>query len=257
MLTRKKLLLQKVVICLDDKANLIYFLYMKLSNVLKRFAEIVVAIVLLLLSMPFFILAAVLVQIDSPGSIIFFQKRVGKNKKVFNLYKLRTMKKGANGDFPSHTQLNDQRFSPLCRLIRATCIDEVPQLLNVIKGNMSFVGPRPELPKVVAGYTDAQLKIFDFTPGLFGISQLAMREGVDYKKKLELELAYYPYRSWWKDFLIIVFTPFILASHTSGKIFPFVKSRADYSTSNIIKLLFPKNGNQTQKNTFEYSTRGV
>lgn len=222
---------------------------MKIRTFIIRALEIIVAGALFLILLPFFLVAAILVQIDSPGKVIFVQKRVSKGGKMFNLYKLRTMKKNANGDFPPHTQINDQRFSPLCRLIRSTCIDEVPQLLNIIKGDMSFVGPRPELPKIVSTYDENQLRIFEFKPGLFGISQLALREGVDYRKKLDIELAYYPHRNLLKDSLIVVFTPLVLASHTMGKILPFAKPKSDYSNSALIKFLIPQNGKRSQNNS--------
>jgi len=126
---------------------------------LRRLLEILFAILLLILLFPFFLIAVIVVQIDSPGPIIFRQVRIGKGGRKFTLYKLRTMKKGANGSFPPHTQVNDPRFSPVCRFIRATCIDEVPQLWNILKGDMSFVGPRPELPKIVKTYDEEQKNV--------------------------------------------------------------------------------------------------
>lgn len=192
-----------------------------------KFFEMLLALVLFILLLPLFLFAVLLVQIDSPGRIIFKQPRIGKNGKPFILYKLRTMKRGANGNFPVHTQVNDERFSPLCRLIRATTIDEIPQLVNVMKGEMSLVGPRPERPQVVTTYTPTQRDILRFTPGLFGISQLAFREGVIVDKKLSLELKYYPQRTALSDIKIVCYTPFILLKDTFSKLVPSSNHRGD------------------------------
>ena len=207
-----------------------------------RIFEIISASILLLVLSPFFLLAVILVQLDSPGPIIFKQKRVGKDGKVFTLYKLRTMKKGANGSVPPHTQLNDPRFSKLCHIIRSTGIDEVPQLWNIIKGDMGFVGPRPELPSVVKTYTSRQRQVLKYRPGLLGISQLALREGVDYRKKLELENFYYPRRSAIKDFAIVVLTPIVLLDNTIRKFLPNVPRRAEYTNTIWLKLVLGRNG---------------
>ena len=152
------------------------------------------------------------------------------------------MKKNENGKFPVHTQVNDPRFSPLCRIIRATCIDEVPQLWNIIKGDMSFIGPRPELPKVVDTYNIEQKEVLRFKPGLFGISQLVMREGVNYRLKLKIECAYYPHREFFKDSLIIAITPFVLVRHTLGRVLPFFHNKNEYIKTRWFKWLMNSNG---------------
>ncbi len=208
-----------------------------MKNFITRVAEIIGAILLLILLLPFFLLAVLIVQLDSPGPIIFRQVRVGKGGKPFVLYKLRTMKKDADGNFPPHTQVNDPRFSPVCRVIRSTGIDEVPQLWNVIKGDMGFVGPRPELPRIVDTYTPEQRRVLNYRPGVFGISQLVLREGVDYRKKLKIELAYYPRRNLLKDLLILALTPWVLAQHTITRILPFVENKREYTDTAWFRFL--------------------
>ena len=237
-----------------DKVNL-----PAMKTVLTRAAEIVVASVLLILLLPFFLLAVVIVQIDSPGPIIFKQVRVGKNGKSFVLYKLRTMRKNANGTYPPHTQVNDPRFSPVCRLIRSTGIDEVPQLWNVIKGDMGLVGPRPELPAVVETYNSRQKEVLKFRPGVFGISQLALREGVDYRKKLKIELAYYPKRTLMKDIMILIFTPIVLMWHTLSKILPFVKHKREFVDTFWFRYLLSATPEEVEKllNVSEEDGKGV
>ncbi len=189
-------------------------------HLLKRSMEIILAVVFLIVALPLFTLASVIVLLDSPGPLILRQERVGKNRRLFKLYKLRTMKKGANGNWPMHTQVNDPRFSPICRFIRSTCIDEIPQLLNIIKGEMTFIGPRPERPPIVEAYTARQLDILKFTPGLFGISQLVFREGVVVAEKIALELKYYENRNFFSDIKILLYTPIVLLSHMAGKVRP-------------------------------------
>lgn len=190
----------------------------KVGKIIWRFIEIIFSLIIFVVAFPFFLVAILLILIDSPGPIFYKQDRVGKDGKVFNLYKLRTMKRGANGQKPMHTQVNDPRFSKLCRIIRATTLDEIPQLLNVVKGEMSLIGPRPERPQVVAGYTDKQREVLCYVPGLFGISQLAFREGVIVEKKIALEVAYYKNRNPLKDTKILLFTPYVILKDSLGKL---------------------------------------
>ena len=224
-----------------------------MKKIITRVLEFIGALILLILLLPFFVIAVLIVQLDSPGPIIFHQKRIGKDGKVFTLYKLRTMRKDADGTSPPHTQVNDPRFSPICRFIRATGIDEVPQLWNIIKGDMGFIGPRPELPNIVETYSQEQKEILKFNPGLFGISQLALREGVNYKKKLQIENHYYPNRNVIKDFLILFFTPLVLANHAFGRIIPFWKKRTEYTDTFWFKYLVSMNGNgfKVEKSTVD------
>ncbi|RKZ29453.1 sugar transferase [bacterium] len=191
-----------------------------MKNVILRIIEIIIALLLMIITAPLFLLAVIVAMVDSPGKILLKQDRVGKNGKVFKLFKLRTMKKGANGDLPMHTQVNDPRFSPVCRFIRSTCIDEIPQFWNILKGEMTFIGPRPERPPIVEAYTERQRDILNFTPGLFGISQLVFREGVVVSEKIDVELQYYENRTIWKDSKILFYTPIVLLAHVAGKVRP-------------------------------------
>ncbi len=224
-----------------------------MGKVFFRIVEIVVATILLLLLLPFFILAVVLVQIDSPGPVLFRQKRVGLEGKEFTLLKLRTMKKGANGEFPPHTQKNDERFSPFCRFIRATCIDEVPQLLNVIMGDMHLIGPRPELPAIVETYDSEQRKILKYKPGLLGISQLALREGVDYRQKLKIENSYYPNRTLIKDILISILTPVSILSHIISRTVNGKCTKGEFVDSPWFRIFLVHNGSDP---TFKEDGKG-
>jgi len=189
-----------------------------MGKVLWRIIEFILIIFIAIVTLPFFLLAILLIQIDSPGPIFLKQERVGKDNKIFRLFKLRTMKEGADGTSPMHTQVNDQRFSKLCRFIRATTLDEIPQFVNVLIGNMSLIGPRPERAKVVEGYSPEQLEVLNYTPGLFGISQLAFREGVVVEEKISLECAYYRQRTFITDMKILLYTPIVVLRDAFGKL---------------------------------------
>ncbi len=191
-----------------------------MKRAVTSFLEITIAILLLIVTLPLFLLAGIIVMIDSPGPLLLKQDRVGKDGKLFKLIKLRTMKKGANGNLPMHTQLNDPRFSPVCRFIRSTCLDELPQLWNILVGDMTFIGPRPERPPIVHAYTERQRDILKFKPGLFGISQIVFREGIIVSEKIDLELRYYENRTIGSDIKILLYTPIVLIAHMAGKIRP-------------------------------------
>jgi lipopolysaccharide/colanic/teichoic acid biosynthesis glycosyltransferase len=190
----------------------------RFKRFLWRILEVALCLLIFIATLPFFLLSIILIQFDSPGQIVLAQKRVGKDGRLFDLYKLRTMKRGENGVSPPHTQVNDPRFSKLCRLVRATTLDEVPQLFNVIRGDMSLVGPRPERPLVVEQYSPAQREVLQYLPGLFGISQLAFREGVIVEKKIALEIEYYKNRNFALDSKILVMTPYIVIKDIIGKL---------------------------------------
>jgi lipopolysaccharide/colanic/teichoic acid biosynthesis glycosyltransferase len=122
-------------------------------------------IALLLLS-PLFILIALLIKLTSPGPVFFFQQRVGRQEKLFQIAKFRSMQSGSEEQGTAITARGDSRITPLGRVLRFSKIDELPQLWNVLKGEMSLVGPRPELPLYVAHYTARQRRILAVRPGM-------------------------------------------------------------------------------------------
>lgn len=132
---------------------------------LKRLFDILSASIVLLLCLPFLIIISCLIAIESRGGVLFSQIRVGKNGNEFNLYKLRSMK--VNTEKSGQLTVGaDARITKVGKFIRKFKIDELPQLLNVISGHMSVVGPRPEVPKYVALYTEEQRKVLSVRPGL-------------------------------------------------------------------------------------------
>lgn len=189
----------------------------------KRLFDLCAAIVGLILLLPVFGAVAIAIKLDSPGSVFFRGKRVGKDGNIFYIYKFRTMVADAAQRGPGITTRTDNRITRVGRFLRRTKIDELPQLINVIKGEMSLVGPRPEDPAYVAHYTPEQRKVLTVLPGITSAASLAFRneeqllQGANWERiyleevmprKLAIELAYLERRTWWTDLGLIVKTIF-------------------------------------------------
>ena len=177
-------------------------------NFIKRFFDLFCAAIILLLSFPFLLLIAIAIRLDSKGPAIFSQKRLGKNGKEFNMYKFRTMVQDAEkGGVYSDNQ--DPRVTRIGKILRKTSLDELPQCLNILKGDMSFVGFRPPLtyhPWPFAEYTDEQKKMFAVRPGITGWAQVNGRKTVEWHKRIELNVWYAENQSFWLDCKIVVLT---------------------------------------------------
>jgi len=139
----------------------------------KRLLDIVISFLSLVILFPLFVVIAVLVMLTSPGGIFFKGIRVGQYGKPFKIYKFRSMVKDAEGNGKWNVGNNDERITPIGRFLRITKIDELPQLINVLKGDMSLVGPRPELQIYVDMYTEEEKKILDLKPGITDWASLA------------------------------------------------------------------------------------
>lgn len=137
-----------------------------MNGVLKRVFDIIVSCCILIVIFPFGFLIALLITLESRGGIFFTQTRVGKNQIPFQLYKFRSMKPMSEQHGQLTVGANDNRITRMGKLIRRFKLDEFPQLLNVLKGDMSLVGPRPEVPRYVAMYTAEQLKVLSIRPGI-------------------------------------------------------------------------------------------
>ncbi|MGH7528763.1 MAG: sugar transferase [Gemmatimonadales bacterium] len=173
---------------------------------LKRVLDIVGAVAGLLIAAPAMLLAALLIKLDSPGPVIFGQERVGRGGRRFRVLKFRTMREGASD--AAHRELvgrmqdgdpapaavykltNDDRVTRVGAWLRRTSLDELPQLLNVLRGAMSLVGPRPPLPYEVARYDAWQLPRFRVRPGITGLWQVSGRSRLTYRRMHELDLEY-------------------------------------------------------------------
>ncbi|MBC7185751.1 MAG: sugar transferase [Calditrichaeota bacterium] len=133
---------------------------------MKRVFDVVVSALVVLVALPLWALVALAIKLDSPGPVFHRARRIGKDGQPFTLYKFRTMVDGADTQGPRITRRDDPRISRVGRLLRRMKIDEMPQLLNVLKGEMSIVGPRPEDPRYAAHYTPEQRRVLSVRPGM-------------------------------------------------------------------------------------------
>ncbi len=168
----------------------------------KRVMDVLLALVLLILGMPLFIITAIAIKIDSPGPVFFRQERVGKDGKIFKIFKFRSMVSDNNmwdltcGD----------KYTRVGKIIRRASIDELPQLLNVLMGQMSFVGPRPWVMEYWANMNMEQRERARVLPGITGLAQVKGRNGISVFKKIEWDLTYVKNYCLWQDIKILVLT---------------------------------------------------
>lgn len=184
----------------------------------KRGLDILGATVGLLLASPVLILAALAVRLTSPGKIFFAQERVGRGGRSFRMFKFRSMRVGADAEKAQLAALNeckdgpifkirrDPRITAVGRLLRKLSIDELPQLWNVLRGDMSLVGPRPAVPQEVAQYTARQRQRLMATPGLTCFWQVMGRSDLSFEKQVELDIRYIESRNIWLDIKLLVLT---------------------------------------------------
>lgn len=177
----------------------------------KRVIDIVLSVIGIIICLIPMIITAIAIKIDSPGPVLFKQERLGLKGKVFRIYKFRSMCQGAEHTGTGvYSGADDMRVTRVGKIIRATSIDELPQLFNIIKGDMSFIGPRPPLtyhPWPIEEYTEEQLHMFDARPGITGWAQVNGRKGVEWHKRIELNCWYVNNISLWLD-IKILFTTF-------------------------------------------------
>ncbi|MBZ0191580.1 MAG: sugar transferase [Candidatus Kuenenia stuttgartiensis] len=143
---------------------------------MKRLFDIISSFFSLLILLPLFLLIAILIKLDSAGPVFFIQKRVGKNFKLFSLYKFRTMVVDASQRGPQITSAGDSRITKIGRFLRKTKFDELPQIINVLKGDMSVVGPRPEVLKYVEMFKDDYKNILKVKPGITDYAAIEFRD---------------------------------------------------------------------------------
>lgn len=179
---------------------------------LKRFLDILAAALALIVFSPLLLLSALLVRLTSEGPVIFKQARIGKDGKVFEIYKFRSMCVGAEQTGSGvYSGKGDARVTKVGKVLRATSIDELPQLVNILKGEMSFIGPRPPLtyhPWPYEEYTDEQLRMFEVRPGITGWAQIHGRKDVEWHRRIELNVWYVDHMSLLLDIKILFLTVF-------------------------------------------------
>lgn len=171
---------------------------------IKRMMDFAVALVLLILFSPLMVLVALVTSLDLGRPVFFRQQRPGLHGNLFTFYKFRTMKDriGPNGE-----ALDDRaRLTPISRFIRTASLDELPSLFNVLKGDMSLVGPRPLMPQYLSLYTREQARRHEVRPGVTGLAQVQGRRNLPFSKRLELDVYYVEYRSLWLDLKLLLLT---------------------------------------------------
>lgn len=187
----------------------------------KRFLDVTASFLGLVLLSPLMLAVSILIKIDSRGPVIFRQKRIGRNGKVFEIYKFRSMCVGAEKTGSGvYSGKGDARVTRIGKILRATSIDELPQLLNILKGEMSFVGPRPPLtyhPWKYEEYTDFQKHMFEVRPGITGWAQVNGRKDVEWHKRIELNVWYVDHMSLLLDIKIMFMTAFKVLTNADNE----------------------------------------
>ena len=196
---------------------------------LKRFIDFVFSFLLIILLFPLFLIIGILIKLNSKGSIIYIQRRIGKNNTPFSCYKFRTMKSKSkyilkklliqNPHFKNEFEkkrklINDPRITNIGKLLRFTSLDELPQIYNVLIGDMSFIGPRPIVKSEIKRYGKDFKKAFSIKPGISGLWQVSGRNNLSYIKRVNLDIFYARNINFLLDLkifiktVIIILTPF-------------------------------------------------
>ncbi len=175
---------------------------------LPRAADLAIAGAALVLLSPLLLAAAIAIKLESRGPVFYRQRRVGKDGHIFELFKLRTMRQGADPvGVGTAVTADDPRVTRVGRLLRRYSLDELPNLINVLRGEMRIVGPRATLPAQVELYTPRQLRRLDLRPGVTGWAQIHGRAGIPWEERIELDVWYVEHRSLALDLKILAKTP--------------------------------------------------
>jgi len=177
---------------------------MGVQRAIKRLVDLGVAVGALALFSPLFALLPVLIRRDSSGPALFTQERPGLHGRLFRIYKYRTMSDARDAD--GKLLPDAERLTPLGRLLRKTSLDELPQLFNVLRGELSLVGPRPLLVKYLPLYSPEQARRHDVMPGITGWAQVNGRNAISWEQRFALDLWYVEHWSLWLDFKILALT---------------------------------------------------
>lgn len=181
-----------------------------INSFFKRIMDIFIAVIASAIFFPFWILLYLLVEMDSPGPALYLHTRVGKNKKEFTCFKFRTMRLDADPNKLAESKTDD-RITKLGHFLRKSSLDETPQLINVILGEMSIVGPRPALPVQVENFNNEDMQKLLVKPGLTGWTQVNGRNSIPYEKRMQLDAWYAQNHNVFLDIWIILKTFKVLA----------------------------------------------
>jgi lipopolysaccharide/colanic/teichoic acid biosynthesis glycosyltransferase len=178
-----------------------------------RIFDILIAALALVVLSPLLLVAAIAIKLGSHGPVIYRQRRVGKDGREFELLKLRTMVRGSDPvGVGKIVARDDPRVTPAGRFLRRTSLDEIPNLVNVLRGEMAIVGPRPTIPTQVDDYTPRQHRRHEVRPGLTGWAQVQGRAGIPWEERIELDVEYVDRRSLSLDLRILARTARLLAT---------------------------------------------
>lgn len=180
-----------------------------MSLLIKRIIDVIFSLISILILLPFWISIGILIKLDSPGPVFYRHKRVGKAGKEFSCFKFRSMYVDSDQNMLVN-DLHDPRVTKVGKFLRKTSLDETPQLINVLSGDMSVVGPRPALPTQVEQFTKDDFDKLLVKPGLTGWTQVNGRNSLPYKKRMELDSWYAKNWSLFLDFKILIKTIFVL-----------------------------------------------
>ena len=188
----------------------------------KRVFDLILASVVLFISFPFFVFFSIAIKLDSKGGVFYRAKRTGKNSRVFKMYKFRSMFENADKIKIFSTSEDDSRITKIGKLMRKYKIDEIPQLMNILKGEMSFVGPRPEVPYYTSMFKGEEKDILSIKPGFTDFASVKFRNEAELLKgsdnpdkayeelirpeKIRLQLKYMQKRNFWLDIKIVLKT---------------------------------------------------
>lgn len=205
---------EQEIIQIERKENILY-------EVSKRALDVIASFLGLVILSPILLIVAILIKLESKGPAIFAQSRIGLNGKEFKMYKFRSMVQNAEElkeklakqnemSGPMFKMKNDPRVTKVGKFIRKTSIDELPQLLNILKGDMTLVGPRPSLPREVEKFESWMLKRLEVKPGLTCYWQVSGRNNIDFYEWMKLDLKYVNDMSFWIDIKLIFKTVAVL-----------------------------------------------
>lgn len=186
------------------------------AKYIKRILDFILSLIALIVLSPVLLVVAILVRIKLGSPIIFKQQRPGKDERIFTLYKFRTLtdKKDENGNLLP----DSERLTKFGKVLRSTSLDELPELVNILKGDMSIVGPRPLLVKYLPYYTEEERHRHDVRPGLTGLAQVSGRNTISWKEKFDKDIEYVNNISFFNDCSVIIKTVIAVFKHDGVKL---------------------------------------
>lgn len=182
-------------------------------HIIKRILDFILALILLIIFIIPMMIAAICIKIEDKGPVLFKQKRIGKDEKPFYIYKFRTM-----AEKRQDNMTHEEMVTKVGKILRKTSIDELPQLLNILKGEMSFIGPRPWIPEYYEWFTDEQKRRMDVLPGISGLAQVKGRNGISIFQKIEYDIEYVENISFLLDLKIMCWTLLTVLSKSNTDI---------------------------------------